>query len=79
MITGIALLLWGVGITFLAFSLQAKIQEAVEPEWQHARDLYDQAPVTFCVFMFLALAVWPLILLYVIYKTHAKGSKTHGN
>jgi hypothetical protein len=76
---GFLLLFWGIGIVLLAFNLQTKIQEAAEPEWQHARNLYDQAPIIFCIIMFFALALWPGILCYLLYKTFAKGSKTHGN
>jgi hypothetical protein len=75
---GFLLLLWGVGIVLFAFKLQTNIQKAAEPEWQYARDLYDQAPILFCTLNALALALWPVILVYLLYKTYVKGS-THGN
>lgn len=78
MIVGIALLIWGIGITLLAFSVQTQIQEGTDPEWQKARGLYDNAPITFCVIMFVMLSLWPMILVYLIYKNFSKGVK-HGN
>lgn len=72
MITGILLLLWGIGVTVLAFKMQTHIQEAAEPEWRHARELYDQAPFVFCSCMFVALALWPAILAFMIYKAVAR-------
>lgn len=78
MITGLALLVWGIGITLLAFNLQTKIQEGTEYEWRQARDLYDRAPIIFCLCMAVSLAFWPLVFIYVMYKSFAKGTK-HGN
>jgi hypothetical protein len=78
-ITASLLLIWGIGIVLLAFKLQTNIQEGAEPEWRHARDLYDQAPILFCSVMFLALAAWPIILGILLYKTFVKGKTSHGN
>lgn len=78
MITGILLLVWGIGIVLLAFSLQTKIQEGTEPEWRRARELYDNAPIIFCSLMFVMLACWPGILTYLLYKSFSKGAN-HGN
>lgn len=78
MIIGFALLIWGIGITLLAFTIQTAIQEGKDPEWVYARKIYDQAPITFCVIMFVMLSIWPIMLLYVLYKGSKKGTK-HGN
>lgn len=77
MITGILFLIWGIGIVWLALSLQTKIQESADPEWQHARDLYNEAPILFCACMAAALACWPIIFVILVYKS-LKG-ETHGN
>jgi len=77
-ILGFTLLVWGVVIVLLAFKMQTKIQEGTDPEWRHARELYDMAPIIFCSCMFVALACWPFILCYLMYKFFAKGS-TNGN
>jgi hypothetical protein len=75
MILGTLLLLWGIGIVGLAFYLQTKIQEGDEPQWQRGRELYNAAPITFCITMAIALSLWPGILIYTIIT---KGTP-HGN
>lgn len=78
MIVGALLLIWGIGIVVLAFNIQTRIQEGQEAEWKRARELYDHAPITFCVIMFAMLSCWPLILSYLIYTNFTRGTK-HGN
>lgn len=78
MITGILLLIWGIGVVGLAFKLQTEIQESTDPEWVYAKDLYNEAPIIFCVSMAIALAAWPIALAVVLYKAFAKG-KQNGN
>lgn len=77
MITGILLLIWGVGVVLLAFRMQTEIQESTDPDWVRAKELYDEAPITFCVSMGIALACWPIVAAILVFKA-LKGT-SHGN
>jgi hypothetical protein len=72
-IAGILLLVWGIGIVLLAFSLQSKIQDAEEHPYKYARELYDQHPLIFCTTMSISLILWPVVAGFVLYKTFVKG------
>lgn len=68
MITGILLLIWGIGIVILAFKIQSDIQEAKDDDSQRAKELYNESPILFCSMMGLTLLAWPLYLVSFIIK-----------
>ena len=72
MIAGILLLIWGIGITLLAFKIQSDIQEAKDLDSQNARDMYDDHPILFCIVMGLTLIAWPLFLVRLIFKSNTE-------
>lgn len=66
MIFGWLLLVWGIGIVLLAFKIQSDIQKAEDPHSRKARELYDNAPILFCLMMGLVLMFWPIHLVKVL-------------
>lgn len=75
MIIGWLLLVWGIGIVLLAFKIQSDIQKAEDPQSQKARELYDSAPILFCMMMAVSLMFWPIHLLKLLFTgTAEKGN-----